>query len=199
MDRRQPVHPVGHAPHSGARLETEAHYSGGRTAHRRLARAKRLGLRAAHMKLAVFGLWHLGTVTAACTAAAGIPTVAIDLDKDRIASLAKGEPPLYEPGLADLVRSGLASGALAFSSDVSSVSNADVVWICHDTPVDEEDRADVSAVLRQVERLFPHLKNGVVVLVSAQLPVGSVAALEKSFARRADGRTVSFACSPENL
>ena len=46
---------------------------------------------------------------------------------------------------------------------------------------------------------FPHLKNGAVVLVSAQLPVGSVAALEESFARQAGGRTVSFACSPENL
>ena len=94
------------------------------------------------MKLAVFGLWHLGTVTAACTAAAGIPTVGIDLDQERIARLAQGEPPLYEPGLAELIRSGLASGALTFSFDVASVSEADVVWICHDTPVDEEDRAD---------------------------------------------------------
>src|SRR5689334_25298123 len=128
MDRRQPVHPVGHAPHSGARLETEAHYSGGRTAHRRLARAKRLGLRATHMKLAVFGLWHLGSVTAACTAAAGVSTTAIDLDQERIARLAKGEPPLYEPGLAELIRSGLASGTLAFSSGLTAVSGADVVW-----------------------------------------------------------------------
>jgi len=151
------------------------------------------------MKLAVFGLWHLGPVTAACTAAAGVSTTAIDLDPERIARLAKGEPPLYEPGLAELIRSGLASGTLAFSSDVSAVSSADVVWICHDTPVDEDDRADVAAVMRQVGLLLPHLKDGAVVLVSAQLPVGSVAALEKSFASQGKGRTVSFACSPENL
>jgi UDPglucose 6-dehydrogenase len=73
------------------------------------------------------------------------------------------------------------------------------VWICHDTPVDEEDRADTDAVFRQVAMLFPHLKNGAVVLVSAQLPVGSVAALERSFASEAARPTVSFACSPENL
>lgn len=150
------------------------------------------------MKLAVFGLWHLGTVTAACTAAAGISTVAIDLDRERIARLSEGEPPLYEPGLAELVQSGLASGALSCSSDVAAVSDSDVVWVCHDTPVDEEDRADVHTVLRQTEMLFPHLKDDAVVLVSAQLPVGSVAALEQAFARQAD-RTVSFACSPENL
>ena len=47
--------------------------------------------------------------------------------------------------------------------------------------------------------LFPHVKDGAVVLVSTQLPVGSVATLEKSFAGQAKGRTVSFACSPENL
>jgi UDPglucose 6-dehydrogenase len=151
------------------------------------------------MKLAVFGVWHLGSVTAACAAAAGIPTVAIDLDQERIAKLAKGEPPLYEPGLAELIRSGLASGKLTFGSDVTAVSGADIVWICHDTPVDEDDRADAAAVLRQTEMLFPHLKDGAVVLASAQLPVGSVAALEQAFAGQAGGRTTSFACSPENL
>jgi UDPglucose 6-dehydrogenase len=151
------------------------------------------------MKLAVFGLWHLGTVTAACTAAAGIPTVAIDLDQERIARLARGEPPLYEPGLAELVRAGIAAATLSFSTDVECASGADIVWICHDTPVDEEDRADTDAVRRQVEMLFPHLKDGAVVLVSAQLPVGSAAALERNFAGQAKGRAVSFACSPENL
>lgn len=151
------------------------------------------------MKLAVFSLWHLGSVTAACAASVGISTVGIDLDRERIALLAAGEPPLYEPGLAELVRAGIASGSLTFSADVAAASDADIVWICHDTPVDAEDRADAEAVCRQIEMLFPQLKNGAVVLVSAQLPVGSVAGLEQSFTGQAKGRTVSFACSPENL
>lgn len=151
------------------------------------------------MKLAVFGLWHLGSVTAACAAAAGVPTVAIDLDRERIGRLSAGEPPLYEPGLAELVRAGIASDALTFSADVAAAADSNMVWVCHDTPVDEEDNADPDAVRREVELLFPHLKDGAVVLVSAQLPVGSVATLEKIFAAQANGRTVSFACSPENL
>jgi UDPglucose 6-dehydrogenase len=151
------------------------------------------------MRLAVFGLWHLGSVTAACAAAAGVPTVAIDLDRERVARLSAGEPPLYEPGLAELIRAGLAARTLAFHADVAFVSDADIVWVCHDTPVDEDDQADPDAVRREVEMLFPHLKDGAVVLVSAQLPVGSIATLEKSFAVQAKGRTVSFACSPENL
>ena len=151
------------------------------------------------MKLAVFGLWHLGSVTAACTAEAGVPTVGLDFDADRIARLARGEPPLFEPGLADLVGTEIDAGTLSFSTDPAVVAQTDVVWICHDTPVDDEDRADVAFVRGQAESLFPHLKDGAVVLVSAQMPVGSVAALERKFATQANGRTVSFACSPENL
>src|SRR3954462_13862626 len=107
-------------------MEAEAHNPRRRAAHGRLAGGEPLGVRAAHMKLAVFGLWHLGTVTAACTAAADIATVAIDLDPERISKLAQREPALYEPGLADLVRSGLASGTLVFSSDLTSVSDAEI-------------------------------------------------------------------------
>ncbi len=151
------------------------------------------------MKVAVFGLWHLGTVTAACVAAAGIPTVGIDDDPAVIAKLGNGEPPLYEPGLAELVGEGLASGLLSFTIDAAKLSAADIVWICHDTPVDDDDRADVEAVVGRAEAAFPHLKDGAVVLVSAQLPVGTVARLEKSFAVQARGRRVDFACSPENL
>src|ERR1700674_581562 len=151
------------------------------------------------MKLAILGLWHLGSVTAACTAAAGIPTIGIDSDVERIAGLSRGEPPLYEPGLADLIRSGLKAGHLSFTTDTTLISTADIVWICHDTPVDDEGHTDVRAVTQRVEEIFGQLKNGSVVLVSAQLPVVSIPELERALARRAAGRDVAFACSPENL
>src|SRR5262249_44076733 len=145
------------------------------------------------------GLWHLGTVTAACVAGDGIATIGIDNDPQIIANLRNGEPPLFEPGLAELVREGLASGRLSFDTDIAKLADADIVWVCHDTPVDDDDRADVASVVRRVEATFPQLKNGAVVLVSAQLPVGTVARLETSFAAQASGRQVDFACSPENL
>jgi UDPglucose 6-dehydrogenase len=151
------------------------------------------------MKLGVIGLWHLGTVTAACAAAAGIPTIAIDDDRANVENLRHGRPPLFEPGLAELIAENLAAGTLAFTDDVSALAGVDVVWACHDTPVDDEDRADVEFVVRKLETAFAHLRDRAVVLVSAQLPVGTVAALERSFAAVAHGRTVSFACSPENL
>jgi len=151
------------------------------------------------MKVAVAGLWHLGSVTAACVAKAGIDTIGIDRDSQVVARLNDGEPPLFEPGLAELVQQGRQAGLLSFTTDATAVADAEVLWICYDTPVDDDDRADVDAVVGWSESLFPHLRDGAVVLVSAQLPVRTVARLERSFAAVANGRDVDFACSPENL
>jgi len=150
------------------------------------------------MKVCVYGLWHLGSVTAACLAKAGFETLGLDPDPQTIARLSGGWPPLFEPGLEALTRDGLASGKLRFAADPACVAEADIIWVTFDTPVDEEDRADDGMVARAVERLFPHLRDGAVVLISSQLPVGSTRKLERAFAV-AQGRCVSFACSPENL
>ncbi len=138
------------------------------------------------MKVAVLGLWHLGSVTAACAAAAGHQVTGWDPDADTIGALNAGRAPIAEPGLDALVASGLMSGHLRFTGDArSAVGDAEVVWITFDTPVDDEDRADVNYVMRQVAEAFPHLKDGAVVLSSSQLPVGSVARLERAFAETA--------------
>ena len=74
-----------------------------------------------------------------------------------------------------------------------------MVWITFDTPVDDDDHADVDFVVRQAALAFPHLGDGAVVISSSQLPVGTISRLERAFADTAGGRSVSFACSPENL
>lgn len=153
------------------------------------------------MKVCVFGLWHLGSVTAACLPRYGVETVGLDEDAKTIANLSKGVPPLHEPGLPELVEEGISGGKLYFTTDAkSAVTDADVVWVAIDTPVNDDDVADVGFVEQAVARnIFPHLKSGAVVLVSSQMPVGSMARLEKAFAAVAGGRQVDFACSPENL
>jgi UDPglucose 6-dehydrogenase len=153
------------------------------------------------VKVCVFGLWHLGSVIAACLPKFGVETVGLDEDTATIAGLSKGMPPLHEPGLPDLVAEGLKGSQLRFTTDAKfAVSDADVVWVAIDTPVNDYDVADVAFVEQAVVRkIFPHLKSGAVVLVSSQMPVGSVARLEEAFAATANGRQVDFACSPENL
>lgn len=152
------------------------------------------------MNIAVLGLWHLGSVTSACTAAAGHTVVGWDPDAAAVSGLAEAHPSIDEPGLPELLAEGIAAWRLRFTSDLrEAVADADIVWVAFDTPVDDEDRADVDFVVNHVTAAFPHLKDGALVLSSSQLPVGSVARLEREWAAVSGNRRVSFACSPENL
>jgi UDPglucose 6-dehydrogenase len=152
------------------------------------------------MTVCVYGLWHLGTVTAACLASRGIATVGLAETPAAAAELNAGKAPLFEPGLDALLAQGLQGGTLSFTNDVAAaVSSADLLWVNFDTPVDDDDVADVGYVLDRVRGTFPHLKDDAVILISSQVPVGSTALLEHDFAAVAKGRKVSFAYSPENL
>ncbi len=152
------------------------------------------------MKVCVVGLWHLGTVTAACLASGGHQVVGLDFDADVVRKLQVGQPPLFEPGLEDLVKRGLAAGRLRFSTDVDdALRESEVVWVAYDTPVDEDDRADVESVVDRVTRLFPHLAAGTLVLISSQIPVGTTRRLEQAYAAACPDKLVTFAYSPENL
>ncbi len=152
------------------------------------------------MKICVLGLWHLGTVTAACLASGGHEVAGLDFDATTIEKLQAGQPPLFEPGLEDLVKRGLAEQRLRFTTTVAdAVAEADLVWVAYDTPVDEQDRADVDYVVERVTRLFPSLKDGALVLISSQMPVGSTRRLEQAYAAATTGRSVTFGYSPENL
>jgi UDPglucose 6-dehydrogenase len=144
------------------------------------------------MNITVIGLWHLGSVTAACLARHHRVT-GLDFDEPVLAKLRTGRAPLHEPGLDDLLAAGIASGHLSFSSDVASARAADVLWVCYDTPVDADDRSDLDWVHARLARTLPELRPGTVVLISSQLPVGTCAQL----ARHHPG--LHFACSPENL
>jgi UDPglucose 6-dehydrogenase len=147
------------------------------------------------MKIVVLGLWHLGCVTAACCAK-HFKLVGLDWDPETIANLRRGRAPIFEPGLDELIQSGLKSEQLSFTTDEQdALKEADVLWVCYDTPVDESDAPDVGFVLDRVERCLPFLRRGAIVLISSQLPAGTCRRLEE---RHID-KKIYFACSPENL
>jgi UDPglucose 6-dehydrogenase len=145
------------------------------------------------MKIVVLGLWHLGCVTAAC-AAKFESVVGLDFDPEVVARLRKGTPPLFEPGLAELINQGVQSGSLAFSDDSAiACRDADLLWVCYDTPVDDNDVADLGPVINGIARCVPYLRPETLILISSQVPAGTCRALEVRFP---DHR---FAYSPENL
>jgi UDPglucose 6-dehydrogenase len=153
----------------------------------------------ASMKICVLGLWHLGSVTAAGLAALGHHVVGVDFDETRIANLRKGIAPIFEPGLDVLINRELSSGNLRFSSDLSdAIKDIDVLWVAYDTRVDDQDNADTGFVMSQAERAVLAVSAEVLVLVSSQLPVGSLRRLE-SFASKNGARRLKIAYCPENL
>ncbi len=152
------------------------------------------------MKVCVQGLWHLGSVTAACLASVGHDVVGLDADQKTIDGLNQGKAPLFEPGLDELLQSGLAKGNLRFTADnAEAAADAEVLWVTFDTPVDDDDRADVDFVINQIKCVLPVLADGAVVLVSSQMPVGSIRQLEAFVNETLASKQISFACSPENL
>lgn len=148
------------------------------------------------MRIAVFGLWHLGCVTAACLADAGNEVVGLDFDRATVDGLAKGIPPLLEPGLAEAITANAAAGRLTFTTDPArALAGADVLWVAFDTPVNERDEADVAFVRRRLEEVVPWIPNGTLVLLSSQVPAGFTRGLSRDWAARG----LRFAYSPENL
>ena len=151
------------------------------------------------MDVCVFGLWHLGCVTAACVAEQ-FPTTACDPDAAAMARLKAGDPPVFEPGLTDLLSAQVAAGRLTFMDDIrEAVRRANLVWVTFDTPVNEDDIADPEFVARQIRSIFEDLQDGTLVLISSQVPVGFTAAIEAEFRSLHPHRNVNFAYSPENL
>ena len=152
------------------------------------------------MKVCVQGLWHLGAVTAACLASVGHYVIGLDAETATVDKLALGKAPLFEPGLDELINAGITNGKLGFStSPALALAGAEVLWVAFDTPVDEEDQADVAFVQEQIQSTLPFLADGAVVLVSSQMPVGSIRKLEIFAKEKLPVKKFDFAYSPENL
>jgi len=146
----------------------------------------------------VIGLWHLGCVTAASLAKLGMYVVGVAEQEDAAERLNQGKAPLFEPGLDALLMEGIDSGTLRFTSHLEqSVKECEYIWICYDTPVDEDDYADEQFVLDRVKQICPFLRKGQGIILSSQLSVGSTAQLEAFLEKNQQELHVAY--SPENL
>ncbi len=151
-------------------------------------------------KVCVIGLWHLGTVTSACLAELGYQVVGVERDPERATNLNRGIPPLFEPGLAELMATNLTSGRLRYTSDLADgMASAPYILIAHDTPVDNRDDPDLAPIIAAVDDLAGRLEDGATVVVSSQVPVGTCEALASRLRNLAPKLRFGIACVPENL
>ncbi len=145
------------------------------------------------MRVAVVGLWHLGEVYAACLAKLGHSVVGIEEDRGVVDNFKRGIAPLAEPGLDDMLR----SKNLTFTSDYAETRGAEMVWITIDTPVGKNDEADTSSIDAALKKIVPHIKDGTVIVVSSQLPIGSSSRLQKFLKKKLPHSPYAYV--PENL
>src|SRR5207244_2378502 len=156
MDWRQSVYFSRYKQDSENRLECAADDSRGCDSNTRVATEKSMGV-GAEVNVVVLGLWHLGCVTAACCAEQ-FNVIGLDFDAEVVAQLRDGKAPLFEPGLDALIQHGLKSGRLSFTTETrDALQNADILWVCFDTPVDENDVPDIVSVLVKIDRCLPGL------------------------------------------
>jgi UDPglucose 6-dehydrogenase len=134
----------------------------------------------ADLSLAVIGAGYVGLTTAVCLAHLGYRVCCGELDEEKVARLARGEPTILEDGLAELLSAGLASKRLRFVVGAkAAVEGAGFVFLCVPTPQRADGSADVDVLESVAREIGPHLAHGSVVVNKSTVPVGSALFVER--------------------
>ena len=151
------------------------------------------------MRIAVVGTGYVGLVTGTCFANSGNTVTCLDINADKIARLNRGEIPIYEPGLEELVVRNAKAGRLLFTTDTAAaISSAQVVYLAVGTPPTADGSADLSSLWKVVDAIAPHLDPEAVVVTKSTVPVGTCAGIEARLKERT-GRECRVASNPEFL
>lgn len=156
------------------------------------------------MKIAVVGTGYVGLVSGACFAEMGIEVTCVDIDRNKIEKLKRGEIPIYEPGLEEMVLRNYRERRLHFTTDLRDcIQDVEVVFSAVGTPPDEDGSADLTYVLNVAHEVGKYMEKYLVVVTKSTVPVGTAikvkAAIEEELAVR--GRQIEFdvASNPEFL
>ena len=126
------------------------------------------------MKIAVVGTGYVGLVAGTCLADSGHDVICVDKDAAKVEALNRGEIPIYEPQLAELVKRNTARGRLHFSTDLAAAAKrCRVAYICVGTPPDEDGHADLGAVFAVARAIGEALEEWTVVVLKSTVPVGT--------------------------
>jgi UDPglucose 6-dehydrogenase len=151
------------------------------------------------MKIAVIGTGYVGLVTGTCFADSGNYVTCVDINQAKIDMLNRGEVPIYEPGLAEMVEHNINAERLLFTTDLAAaIKPAEIVYLAVGTPQSDNGAADLSALWSVVEGIAPHLRHDAIVVTKSTVPVGTNAKIYARL-REATGRDCDVASNPEFL
>jgi len=151
------------------------------------------------MNIGVIGTGYVGLVTGSCLAESGNSVICMDIDENKVTELRKGIPPMYEPGLKDLLQRNIKEKRLTFTTDMEHVvKSSRVLLIAVSTPPGEDGSADISAVLDVAEGIARHLDDYKIVVTKSTVPVGTTLKVKEAIQKHTD---ISFdiASNPEFL
>ena len=153
------------------------------------------------MKIAMVGTGYVGLVSGACFADFGHHVTCVDRDSGKIAALQRGEIPIFEPGLGDLVATNVRSGRLRFSTSISeALGDADAVFIAVGTPSRRGDgHADLSYVYAAAREIAVSVKGFTVVITKSTVPVGTGDEVERLIREVNPDADIAVASNPEFL
>ena len=152
------------------------------------------------MRVTMIGAGYVGLVSGACFADFGHHVTCIDKDAQRVAALNRGEIPIFEPGLADLVEANVRQERLRFAVDTVSVGAAEAVFIAVGTPSRRGDgHADLSFVYDAVREIAPLLSAAAVVITKSTVPVGTGDEIERILRDARHDADIQVVSNPEFL
>ncbi len=156
------------------------------------------------MNIAIVGTGYVGLVSGTCFAEMGVHVTCVDIDKEKIERLKRGEIPIYEPGLDEMVRRNVAAGRLKFSTDLAEVlSEVEVVFSAVGTPPDEDGSADLQYVLAVARTFARNIDKYTLLVTKSTVPVGTAAKVKAVIREELDARGVDVpfdvASNPEFL
>ena len=125
------------------------------------------------MQIAVIGTGYVGLVAGTCFAELGWSVTCVDKDDAKVAALHRGEIPIHEPGLDELVRANVAAGRLKFTTDMALAAGpADAVFLAVGTPSKDEDGdADLSQLFAAIDEIIPLLTGHTVLVTKSTVPI----------------------------
>jgi UDPglucose 6-dehydrogenase len=150
------------------------------------------------MKVFVQGLSHTGSVFSACLAELGHTVIAYDDDKKVIKNLKKGIAPIYEPGLKKIIKKNIYKKKLIYTNNLNAINTSDFIWFTYDPIVNDRDVSNILLTINSIKKTLRKLNNSMNVIISSQLPVGSIKKLEK-YSEKKLNKSFNFYCCPENL
>ena len=156
------------------------------------------------MNIAIVGTGYVGLVTGTCFAEMGVNVTCVDVDQKKIDQLLKGEIPIYEPGLEEMVARNYRDGRLHFTTDLVEVlDKVDVVFSAVGTPPDEDGSADLKYVLAVARQFGRHIKKYTILVTKSTVPVGTAAkvkaAIQEELDKRGEQIPFDVASNPEFL